>query len=219
MPVQLGVLADIHGDADMLQKAMALLRAHGAESFVCAGDLVNRGIQNDEVVEIIQSEQIPCVLGNHDAMTGELVDWLRHQEQFPDDEEPVPIRAETAAFVGSLPMILRLSFEGADVLLAHGTPWDNTQSVFPDAPLALLERIARGAAAQVILLGHTHIPMRIQLDSTWILNPGSIWGNSPWGADRPPSQQTCALLTLPSCDFTVYDITTGAALEVPLVQY
>jgi hypothetical protein len=43
-----------------------------------------------------------------------------------------------------------------------------------------------------------------------ILNPGSIYGVTI------RDSHTCAILKLPACDFTVYDVQSGEAIALPI---
>src|SRR5579859_2902560 len=66
LPMKLGVIADIHGDLEGLQQALVCLSAQSVDQIVCAGDLVKKGPQSAEVVELLRSEGIACIAGNHD---------------------------------------------------------------------------------------------------------------------------------------------------------
>ena len=57
-----------------------------------------------------------------------------------------------------------------------------------------MRRALRHADPDVILLGHTHIPMRFRWAHHWLCNPGSVSkGRCPLGA-------TCAVLVLPEIE-------------------
>jgi putative phosphoesterase len=73
----------------------------------------------------------------------------------------------------SLPHPLELSIDSCRILLCHGAPWDNDQYVYPDAQSALLERCAK-QEFDLVVLGHTHYPMRHQVGKTLVVNPGSV---------------------------------------------
>lgn len=88
--------------------------------------------------------------------------------------------------------LLRLA--GHRVLMGHGHQWYVKHS--PDAAL----RAARRAGAEILLFGHTHVPLcRQEADGLWVLNPGSIRDRGSYGLlllepDRPIHCATGALL-------------------------
>ena len=68
-------IGDIHGRADLLDEALALIAAHAADRrrrIIALGDLVDRGPESRAVVERLMSLQkagrAECLKGNHEAM-------------------------------------------------------------------------------------------------------------------------------------------------------
>lgn len=82
-------VGDLHGRFDLLTKAMSLAEAHcgdGQGTFVCCGDLVDRGPQSRSIIELLmQGPSLPnwrwvVVRGNHEdimlaGLTGGRLDW------------------------------------------------------------------------------------------------------------------------------------------------
>src|SRR3954447_25867395 len=64
--MKLGLISDIHGDPDALERAWTHLGSIGVDRIVCAGDLAGYGPRPDLVVSFLQERQIPSVRGNHD---------------------------------------------------------------------------------------------------------------------------------------------------------
>ncbi|RYE79850.1 MAG: hypothetical protein EOO74_03050, partial [Myxococcales bacterium] len=81
------------------------------------------------------------------------------------------------------------------------------ESVLPGHIPKSLKRALRGFEADVLLLGHTHIPMKIRHGDLWILNPGSVAGT------RTRDSSTCAVLELPSRALTVLSLADGSPVS------
>ena len=196
--MKIGVFSDVHGHLDELNKTLSLLESLEVDEIICAGDLIDKGIQSDEVVALMQERAIPCVQGNHDAKA--LYNWLPYAE---------PLRDQSLTYLNNLPLELTFDWLGVSVYLCHANPWQDTSVyVFSTRPDALFKLVAEAVTAKVIILGHTHQPMRIDIDDKVILNPGSIYGN----CDR--NERTCAVLTLPHIQFNLYDIDTGRQIAI-----
>jgi putative phosphoesterase len=118
-----------------------------------------------------------------------------------------PLSEESYDFLDSLSSTFTLTIDRTEICVAHGTPWRDIQYVFPTSQRHTFERIAAYTAAQIVILGHTHLPMIAQVRRTTIINPGSVCGALSSGS------QTCAVLTLPD-QITHYDIRTGDALTI-----
>jgi putative phosphoesterase len=98
------------------------------------------------------------------------------------------------AWLAGLPEQLTLEHAGRRIVVAHGAPWDppgaiEATYVYPhDAPK--LARIGE-VEADVVVLGHTHVPMVERVAQRLVINPGSC--GVPSGAQRG---LTCASLDL-----------------------
>jgi putative phosphoesterase len=202
--MRIGVFSDVHADVVALARALDLLRRHNVDQLVCAGDLVERGIDGDAVVKLLQAEAIPCVQGNHDVAAPGNQTWLREHGDFDNPNLLVRLLSkETLAYLQHLPPTLRFNWDNRRVLVAHGTPWEAGQYVFPTSRSPVFRRVIQEANADVVILGHTHLPMRVHVGAAWIVNPGSVCGPHASGS------YTCAILTLPDIAFQVLDLGTG----------
>jgi len=55
----------------------------------------------------------------------------------------------------------------------HGTCDDPDEELFPDAPEARFHKLAKDAACQVQIMGHSHVPYYKVVDGVHFINPGS----------------------------------------------
>lgn len=203
--MKIGLIADIHADLEALNLALMLLEQHSVQQILCAGDLVDKGQQGDAVVQRIRHLRLPCVAGNHDSLARATQDWYRR-----NDSAFVPnhlvLQPESVAFFESLPHALLVQASSHNILLTHATPWRNDIYLRPNAPRILFEQVAQAARdqnAQIVVFGHTHIPMQVCVDGVLIVNPGSVCGAQAQGS------RTCGILTLPEKRFRVFDLDLG----------
>jgi len=61
-------------------------------------------------------------------------------------------------WLASLPDEIRLEAAGLRMLLAHGSPRKINEYLLPDRTDAFLAKLAGGAAADVVCVGHVHVP-------------------------------------------------------------
>jgi putative phosphoesterase len=197
--LRLGLISDIHGDIAHLHTALDLLEQQRVDQVLCTGDLTHGEPHENEVIETLRARRIACTMGNHDAETA---------QKPPAQQQVTP---ENRAFLESLPMTYSLEVAGKRVLMTHATPANHSIHVFSYSHVSLLRGlIAAADGANAIIIGHTHEPMRILIDGTWIFNPGSVYQN------RFVEGQSCAILSLPDFEFTVYDLATGSPTIIPL---
>lgn len=64
--MRIAIISDIHGNLSALETVFQDIESRGIEQIICLGDLVDGGEYDQEVVDLIQARNIPCVRGNHD---------------------------------------------------------------------------------------------------------------------------------------------------------
>ncbi len=202
--MKLGLIADIHADVRALERTLALLDTLGAEQILCAGDLVDYGFWPDEAISLVRARGIPCVLGNHDR---KLFTRTRERRK-PRHSNPDAISPENRAYLRALPPSLEARYDGLRVAVYHGSLTDDTALVHPKfyRPQELTEMLET-ARADVLVLGHTHVPVYMETPAGVLINPGSalVQHNS----DRPTSR-TFGLLDTTSLEYRLFDVETGA---------
>lgn len=61
--MKIGLIADIHGNLQALERVLAALDAAGVELVLCVGDLVCYGANPNEVLALVRERGIFCVTG------------------------------------------------------------------------------------------------------------------------------------------------------------
>jgi putative phosphoesterase len=196
----LGLISDIHGDVAALQDALGQLDRLGVEQVICAGDVLDWGPSPIRCVELLQQRGIACVRGNHDFLDsgGELFDL------------PKFLTAKVAAFIDALPKTWERTIAGVRVHVTHASPGDLMRGIHADRGPDL-GAILTAADADVLVVGHTHVPMHLSGPMGAIVNPGSVLRQPP-RTDRIPASGTFGVLELPSRRFTVRRASDGAEL-------
>jgi putative phosphoesterase len=161
--VKLGVLADVHGNAAAFDRALGELAAE-ADALLVAGDAFSDHRFSNEIVRAIREADALYVLGNHElSFLGS--GGVRARES------PRVSRADLA-HVAEAPTELRCTIGGLRLLMVHGSPFPPYgRYLDPDSPE--FER-AGELDADLVVLGHTHLPMARRVGSTLIVNPGSV---------------------------------------------
>jgi putative phosphoesterase len=210
--MKLGIVSDIHANFDNLKRAYALLRKLRVEAIVCAGDLADGESEGGAVVEFMRAEGTPCVQGNHDYASSQasVAHWLERWDMrgiggMPDSLRSDILSDEQRAFLRDLPIARTFDWGDKRVLLTHASTWNQTSYLYPNGRQDYFQRVAEEAAADVVIIGHTHVSMAVEVDGIWILNAGAVKGNR-----LEPYVPTCAVFELGNVPrYRVYDIETG----------
>ncbi|MBZ0295473.1 MAG: YfcE family phosphodiesterase [Anaerolineae bacterium] len=187
--MKIGIISDIHGDYAALDKVLERFdNDHQVDQILCAGDLIGRGPSPEQVVERIRQRQIVTVRGNHD-------EWIYE------------LSPELAGYLKSLPIDWQGRYNGCDIFMCHGKPGNNIWGLYRDhVSDTLLNMMLESLDVDVLITGHTHMPMYIQVDRGCVLNPGSLYTFK----NMRPSSHTYGVLHLPQLRFELYDVTAPA---------
>jgi predicted phosphodiesterase len=159
--------SDVHGNVSALEAVYQDMDDAGVLERYCLGDLVGYGADPAGVIERVRRSGDPVVQGNYDrGVGGRLGDCgcyyateqARADGQASYDFTSANIDDVDAEWLAALPVELRLEHQGARVLLCHGSPRKVNEYLLPDRTDSQLERLAREASAEVVCVGHVHVP-------------------------------------------------------------
>ncbi len=197
--MRLGLVADIHGNYEALVRALEEMESE-VDEVLCAGDAVFQYSFSNQVFDLIQRRHIRAVLGNHEAVI-----LAPGAERLRNSGAILP---QNLRFVQALPEILETRVNGKKLLMVHGSPWNPLKEyVFPSS-----NRIDQmpEVGADIIIMGHTHVPMVKRVGKVLVINPGSC------GLSRNESQLTYAIVDTESDEAWIR--TVGAPPPPPLLS-
>lgn len=216
------VISDIHGNLTALKTVLE--NSKGWSDVWVIGDLVDYGPEPHLVVDLIKDlKPSVIVMGNHDYAVAYNVDCKCREEV---RELSVYTRMnislkllsrEQIDWLKKLRKSADTSLAGKRVYIVHGSPSDPLYGYMkPNLPhdvllnMLLLKQSeyslsSKAVDADVVIAGHTHIPMKITVHNTVVFNPGSV--GQPRDGDPRASY---GLLNLDNFEFKVvrvkYDI-------------
>jgi len=169
------LLADIHANVPALT---AVLEDAGPVDLVLnAGDLVDYGPSPLETIAMVKELRGITVMGNHDrdCAIGSPVGYNPFAEASCQWTYS-GLGASERAYLLGLPRSHEIVLEGVSIFLCHGSPRDPLDEyVTPDYPVNVLAGFLATTRAQVLVLGHTHVPfMRSFPHDRHVVNPGSV---------------------------------------------
>jgi putative phosphoesterase len=190
--MNVGILSDVHGDYTALEIALDRLDTyHRVDEILCAGDLVGRGPQPDKVVQLIRERGIPTVRGNHD-------EWSYGLSQ------------ENKAYLKDLPLEWRDEIGGRTLFMCHGKPGNNLWGLYRDhISNTLLNMMLESLGADILITGHTHVPLYVKVKRGCVVNPGSLYTFH----NVRSTSHTYGVLHLPDMTFDLFDISTERKLD------
>lgn len=146
-----------------------------------------------------------CVLGNHDyACLKKDFKWFNELAAESLIWTTRVIKRENLEYISKLPLSETLEVEGVRVYVTHGSPVDNLYDYVYQEQGRDWMRFFKITGSDIIILGHTHIPMIIKLKEKYIINPGSV------GQPRDGN---------PAASYCILNINRSVSAELKRVNY
>jgi predicted phosphodiesterase len=189
--MHIAVLADIHGNLSALEAVASEIERLRPDLVFVAGDFQNRGPNPREVTEFVIGSGWTLLRGNHE----DYVIW-QSEERLPDDPVdyynwlPARWTAElTGDFVNLIKQLpIMTTFIGPNeiaVSVAHGSPRSNNEGFFPKTADAKAIEMIGANPPGLLCVGHSHLPLVRQINSTLLVNVGSV--GFPFDGDQRAS--------------------------------
>lgn len=174
----IGLISDVHANVIALEAVLAEVRAQGADTILCLGDLVGYGPAPNEALELIRKSGVLCTLGAADeriafdfarrrvsrkGVADEILEWTR------DVIEPKHVQ-----YLQTLPVQRRLETPVGRLRFFHGTADDPAERMDLQQDPITLTRILEQHRCTILACGGSHVPYYRKLHSGWVVNPGSV---------------------------------------------
>ena len=172
---QVGIIGDVHGQAERLQTVIAHLKATGVDAIVCTGDITDGFGDVDRCCHLLQAENVITVKGNHDRWC--VNNELRNRAECTLFEDLSP---KSRAFLQQLPTQVELETVEGLALLCHGLGSNDMGKLLPqDSPKDIaknqdLQGLIQQDRYRYIINGHSHYRMVKTVEDLTVINGGTL---------------------------------------------
>jgi predicted phosphodiesterase len=188
--MRIAFLSDVHGNLPALDAVLDHARGHGAEAFWDGGDTVGYFPWPDACVQRLAEVCEVTILGNYDRKVLKVPErrdrWRARKDPLKAEaliwahDELAPASRQLLAARDAQ---VRRQAGGRSLLICHGSPLGDSEVVDGRLPPARWRTLARAAACDVVLHGHTHVPGARREMGTLFYSPGAL-GRSEDGDPR-----------------------------------
>lgn len=169
---RVGVLGDVHGEAEALEAALALFREARVTDVLCVGDVVD-GPDVGRCLSLLRQAEVTVVRGNHER-------WCLADEMRSLPDATPTLTGEDRAYVESWPTSLRFETPMGGLLLCHGVGEDDMAELRPTTrgygllEIAKLRGLMLDPEVSFMLGGHTHARMVRRFQGLVAINAGTL---------------------------------------------
>lgn len=182
--MRIAVFSDVHANLPALEAVLADMARRDVEGAIHLGDLVGYGPHPDAVVERIKGLDLSGVVGNYDLAVCEtdaeegLSRYLKAAISEVGRRTYLWTRENTAdasrEYLKGRPARILIEEGELTFLFTHGSPERPNEYLNPDTPEERLAELFDGSGADVLVVGHTHLPQAREVGGRLLLNPGSV---------------------------------------------
>ena len=169
-------ISDIHSNIHALKEVLKEIEKENVDKIVCCGDVVGYNAFPSECIDVVKEKVDHCVLGNHDyaVITGD-TGWFNEYGVAGIDYCRRILSKDDIRFLSNLETHLYIEADDLKIYVTHGSPRDEIfEYIFPDVEDSLLIDLSEIARADIVVMGHTHVPMERRVKNKIFLNPGSV---------------------------------------------
>jgi predicted phosphodiesterase len=189
--VLIGIISDLHANLQATKKIFHQLDNElNIDALICAGDLIGYYTRPLEIIDIIQEKKAHVVIGNHDAIS--VADNFREEIRYFNNIAKKALKwtrktlgesKEHWDWIKNLPYTKHVELNNkTKFFICHSTPDKPEEWIyyyyFGDLSQdELLSNWLEIYEADVIVLGHTHVPFIFETSDNppkIVLNPGSV---------------------------------------------
>lgn len=154
--MRLALISDIHGNLEAFQQVLQdISRQDDIQACYFLGDAISYGPEPEACLRLLQEQQIPCILGNHElALIQPEARAYFNQSTRQHFAQTMSLLSEhSRVFVSSWPAVRQVK----DMLLVHGCPPDSvTRYLFELQEPDLLQALYSLGPLNTAFVGHTH---------------------------------------------------------------
>jgi putative phosphoesterase len=177
---KIAIISDIHSNIFGLEAVLKdIEKKKNVDEIICMGDVVGYYPYPNECLELVKEYCSITMLGNHDAgvlgdepsfyfnpTAYEMIVWTKENLKQPNFK-----------WLTTLPRKKTIERNGKTIFLVHGSPFrtfDYFDSYSESQWNFMLKKAFDTIKTDILIVGHTHIPVKAKFNKNHFLNPGSV---------------------------------------------
>lgn len=173
--------SDIHGNLPALEAVLEDARKDSIDEIWNLGDITGYVPFPIGVIKLLRKRRAINIIGNYDQ---KVLAFGNHRDQWKGKKRSdkygafewnyKQLTGAARKFLESLPELIHVEVGGLDVTLVHAGEGVDGPGITPETPPEYLEKLARMHDTDVLLFGHSHVPMARRIGDKVFVNPGSV---------------------------------------------
>jgi len=177
--MKISILGDIHGNKDALSAVLKAAKLLEVDRLLITGDLVGYYPFAKDVLALLAPWNMDIVRGNHEEMLYKSLTDRAYLEEITAKygtgllTSIAELSFQEIDYLINLPHPLLLNIEHKKIILAHGSPNNVNDYLYPNSDFSSCDWVGE-MDCDIFICGHTHYPMEKVMNEKIVLNPGSV---------------------------------------------
>jgi diadenosine tetraphosphatase ApaH/serine/threonine PP2A family protein phosphatase len=153
--MRIGILGDIHGNAEALRAVVAAMRKDGVDTWVQVGDIVGYGPEPGVCLDLVRELGCVTCLGNHDAAVLGLLDtsYFNNFARAAIHWTTPRMRPSDLEFLRNLPLVVTRP----EFTVVHGSLHMPDQFGYVISQVEAIDSLSQ-QRTRLCFVGHSHVP-------------------------------------------------------------
>lgn len=221
---KVAVFSDIHGNLDILLKAIDMCKAEGVERYIVLGDMISDGPDSQAVLDTVMELTDDVVRGNREEYIlnyhrGERDEWQNNYQCESLVKTYENLSNKGIRYISQLPNVKRLDLFGLDSLAVHGSHINTRHFILPSRSIDVYMDMYDKYNCSLYLLGHSHQSYYLNLRERYFINPGPLGIPSAMNVYKRDDSFSMGIITIEDKKVAEYELMYIPYNPVKLKEY
>lgn len=177
--MKVAVISDIHGNNFALEEVLKECTRENVQRILVLGDIVGYYYHPEIILDMLSKWDCDMIKGNHETILENLfkkrIDSENVKKKYGSGHEKAlsNLDEKDLLFLLDLPVQKDVVVDGVTFQLNHGTPWNQDEYLYPDAPTKTLLK-CNSKKHDFVLIGHSHYAFSYECSDSVLINSGSV---------------------------------------------
>jgi len=184
--MKIAILSDIHGNYTALKSVFKEAKNLNVDKYLFLGDFTGYYYETKSVLESIRKLDHVMIKGNHELLLKDIINnkinIKKITKKYGSGMEYAlkHLNNDEINYLIKLPSRKEIVLDETKILIAHGSPWDIKNYIYPDSSLKDKQRCLNGDF-DFVFIGHSHYSFVYEYKDKVLINVGSIGQNRKHG--------------------------------------
>lgn len=180
--MKIAILSDIHGNYAALKNVLKEAKNLNVDKYLFLGDYLGYYYEIESILKTIRSLDYEMIKGNHELLLKDIISDKKNIKKITKkygsgmEYASKQLNNDEINYLIDLPSRKEIILDETKILMAHGSPWNIRNYIYPDSSLKDKQRCLN-ENFDFVFIGHSHYSFVYEYNDKVLINVGSIGQN------------------------------------------